>query len=302
MISIPTGLDPDRFATYYRPVRATSQATGPVSVDVTKYLSTPGGGPLQKCQEALKEFCAFYSKLGDARQDGLQRHSEYVLTIPYLGLLQTDVRDVFKQCHMGKGTPGFLQAFAVLYTYWDKQTRGTSGYKPSAKWANLQNYADQNIGVDCNGFAGAYYGHCFPASGLQPHSVIPEHPTIEYLPSGKILTPNNKFSNGTMARTGIEQVRSGDVIVYTHKHVAVVGDFEYLAPDTNQGTFWVYQAKNYDAGGVQWGLYDITYKGNAKFPTGKVVGHAHAFEIKPEGSGKTELVYAISRPKGVPVF
>ena len=166
---------------------------------------------------------------------GLQRHSQYNLTIPYLGLQQTDVRDIFKQCHMGKGTPGFLQAFALLYIYWEQQTRNTSGYKPSAKWVNLQHYADENLGMDCNGFAGSYYGVCFPQSGLEPHSVIPVTPAIEYQPSGKILTPNNKFSHGTKARTGIEQVRSGDVIVYTHKHVAVVGDFEYLAPDTNEG-------------------------------------------------------------------
>ena len=306
MTPIPPGLAPDRFAAYYRPVSVASPSTGPVSVAASKYLSCPGGQFRQQSAEPMAAIQGFYERLGNAPPAGVRRHSKYVLTIPELGLVQVDVQRVVKQCHMGKGTPTDLQAFALLYTYWDKQTRGTAGYKPSANWVGLQHYTDEHLGVDCNGFAGAYYGLCFPQTKLQPHSVIVENPRTEFKPNGKLYTPNNSFGMGARYRTGIEQVRAGDVIVFTHKHVAVIGDCEYLAPDTGEGTFWVYQAKNYSAGGVQGGLYDITYKGNladkGDFSETRVAGRVHAFKVTKEGSSGGELVHAIARPKNLPEF
>ena len=300
-----TARTPLEFATLYLPVIASSPATGEVRAVVRQYVSSDGLAAMEQKDHPYKKLLGFYEAAGAAGEHEVQRigGEKYVLTIPPLGLYQTDIRYSVKQCHMGKGNPAHLRHLALLYTYWDQKTRATTGgFKPSQQWASVQQYADAHVGVDCNGFVGAYFQCCFPGTGLGPHDDIPAGVTLT-AQGGVVSAVGPPFAQGGKLRTGLGQIRPGDVTVHNHRHIALLGDNLY--PDLylveevktgkqtathTTGQFRVYQARGKKAGGVQGGVYEIKHTGG------------HEFKIRDvyDKTPSWETLKAIVRPKGVP--
>ncbi len=306
MLPVITARTPHQFLTLYAPVTASSPATGEVKFLPYKYLSRPSstkGVPREISLEPIKFMLGFYKTAGEKKEHGIELHKGFVVTVPALGLYQTDVQYAVKQCHLGKGTPLHLRTFALTYTYWDQVTRARKGgYKPSNQWMTVQQYADEHLGVDCNGFAGAYYQLCFPQTGLSPHSDLPESAVVKAGAGGTAVT-SHPFADGGKLRTGIDQLRAGDALIYTHRHVSVLGDSEcgdiYFVNDVKvqgktvthtTGRFSLYQARGDKANGVQRNIYDITHTGGQDFTIQPI-------SPKP---GPPEAIKAIVRPSGVP--
>lgn len=110
---------------------------------------------------------------------------------------------IFQNAFDGKCTPTEVRDVLRLFTYWQK-------VDPAAgkRWPLAQTFADQCLGLDCNGFVGAYFKMNYSWLGVGPQTPIGAYPT----------------QRGAKVRKDLGELKPLDVLVFPGDvHIALLG-------------------------------------------------------------------------------
>jgi hypothetical protein len=117
-----------------------------------------------------------------------------------------------QMCYYGKGSPLQFGYALRIIDYYLQVADMNLGYLGWNGRMSLVDYAHWYLGLDCNGFAGAYYEAAFPATGIDGN----DH--INFLHTKSTLSE----------RKTLEEIRPGDLLVRcgsdgaSGRHVAVI--------------------------------------------------------------------------------
>lgn len=111
----------------------------------------------------------------------------------------------FPLAFMGKCTPEELRDTLRLFSYYWEQSKTMK-----ARFPTLQKFADTCLGLDCNGFTGAYFKTQYSELGIEPSTWIGHY--------------DGKFAKSK--RKSLTEVKSRDIIIPfpDYRHIAMVGE------------------------------------------------------------------------------
>jgi hypothetical protein len=110
---------------------------------------------------------------------------------------------VFQHAFDGKCTPAEVRDVLRLFTYWHGVDKVVSN-----RWANAQAFADQCLGLDCNGFVGSFFKTQYPGLGIGPETAISSYETRK----------------NAKVRTSLAEIESLDALVFPgYAHIALIG-------------------------------------------------------------------------------
>lgn len=219
---------PEEFVDHYLPIAFTACDAGgggeiqdgaSVQVHIRKYINAnfrykknkdgtvkelkyePNKGmPYTEMKEALRQFT-----MDRARKDryGLHLFAEnYIMcwdTTPEISLHQS----LFMHAFTGKVAPSQLRDILRLYTYWHSVDS-----EPRKHWATPQAFADQCLGLDCNGYTGAYFFTQYSHLGIVPNTDIGSY--------------DSKYAKAHRKR--LAEIETLDVIIWPgYVHIALIG-------------------------------------------------------------------------------
>lgn len=120
--------------------------------------------------------------------------------------------DEMKLCFYGKGSPQTFQAMLRVVDYYLTHADLPLNYLGWSRPMTLDEYASWYFGLDCNGFAGAYYAEQFPALGVH----------------GNYHINNLASTAGLSKRKTFADIKMGDIIAREgssgggKRHVALI--------------------------------------------------------------------------------
>jgi hypothetical protein len=169
-----------------------------MGIDVHEYrnhsldgeFSTAHG--VEAYSELVKKIQKHCKKIGQGKYRFVHAESTlkngYVLTYAKVDVITT-WPDLMRP-YIGKGTPDDIRMVLRLAVHYDLLTPTIS---------EVQKYCDRNIGIDCSGFASAYYGGQWMGKGA------------------------SYYRDNAVKLTKLEDVRPGDAIVWQNGvHIAVI--------------------------------------------------------------------------------
>lgn len=196
---------PSQFAKRYQPVTVHC-LSGTHYVPVERYLS---GEPRKKKYNAaaLNDLSRFLHKKGRYKNGahGADRHSwDSGSGLAAFGLVGTSyfldwlwVEITWLQLQLGfygKGTPSVMRKILQVIDYYLEYADMDLDQVYWSRKMDLKEYAYWYLGLDCNGFVGAYLETYFPALGITGNSHI------------------NYWDNKLKKRKDLAEVRSGDIL------------------------------------------------------------------------------------------
>ena len=108
---------------------------------------------------------------------------------------------IFQHAFDGKCTPTEVRDVLRLFTYWHKADSA-----PRKRWQDPQAFADQCLGLDCNGLVGSFFKTQYSWLGIGPETAISSYETR---PRAKV-------------RKSLAEIESLDVLVFPgYVHIAV---------------------------------------------------------------------------------
>jgi hypothetical protein len=109
----------------------------------------------------------------------------------------------FPLAFMGKCTPDELRDTLRLFSYYWEQSKTMK-----TRFPTLQKFADVCLGLDCNGFTGAYFKTQYPELGIEPSTWI------------------GNYDKKKGKRTSLLELKPRDIIIPfpDYRHIAMIGD------------------------------------------------------------------------------
>ncbi len=152
---------------------------------------------------------------------------------------------IFQHAFDGKCTPTEVRDVLRLFTYWHRVDPA-----PGKRWPNTQAFADQCLGLDCNGFVGSFFRTQYSWLGIGPETAISSYETRQ----------------NAKVRKGLAEIESLDVLVFPgYAHIALVGAVGPKTPGAVTCT--VCQSTGMGMNGLQTTQEKITFE-NSKFKVG----------------------------------
>jgi hypothetical protein len=218
-------MTPSQFAKKYMPVKVYTES-GWKYVNIHRYVS---GEPRKKkwVKETMWDFECFVKKqhrYKESKGNFTGSHHQYSSFFVADGMLPPWVAISWKEmslCFYGKGSPATFAATLRVVDYYLNHADLPLSYLGWKSRMSLEDYGYWYFGLDCNGFAGAFYAEEFPSTQIDGG----DH--INYLDDKKTLTK----------REGISDLKTGDMLVREGKsgegnrHVALIENISKTAPD-----------------------------------------------------------------------
>lgn len=244
---------PVDFAWDYMRLPIHTERDGLQHVSVARYLS---GGMYDNSQDRQQAYKALWNFIKFGKNEkGEKRYKEGYFFAPTLqptGALEISLSTV-RAAFSGKGTPAAFQKVVTIIDFYLNHSRSVKklfGPKPP-----LQTYVDTYLGIDCNGFVGAYFKTQYPDIGLHPGLYIPAF----------------KTKGGAKKRKTPAELKPLDVLVREGgkgvQHVAVIEDV--LSRDSTKAEVLIVQSAS-SKKGIDWDVFTLKDTGKYKL---KCVGH-----------------------------
>ncbi|MDP2997584.1 MAG: hypothetical protein Q8N47_08850 [Bryobacterales bacterium] len=152
---------------------------------------------------------------------------------------------IFQHAFDGKCTPSEVRDVLRLFAYWHKADSA-----PRKRWQDPQAFADQCLGLDCNGLVGSFFKTQYSWLGIGPETAISSYETC---PRAKV-------------RKSLAEIESLDVLVFPgYVHIAVIGNMGMKG--AGSVTCNVCQSTGMGLNGLQTTQERITFD-NGKFKVG----------------------------------
>jgi len=200
---------PSVFQSEYIPLKLVTES-GMQYVPVNRYLS---GNPWTKQfhKQALADFSHFVHRTSQYKNKNFERQHE-LYGNGFAGSFNGSPSFVpvtwgeMQFCFYGKGRPQqFANTLRVL-DYYLTYADISHSYLQWSRRLRLDEYAYYYLGIDCNGFAGAYYQTTYPATGidgndhinfLHEKSTLKERASVFEMRTGDMLVRRGSDGGGT---------------------------------------------------------------------------------------------------------
>jgi hypothetical protein len=167
------------------------------------------------------------------------------------GALHLDKADLH-QCFLGKGQPGTFLKLLRLVDYYLNRTGDIP--KLWTRRPTLQEYAGWYLGLDCNGFVGAWFAANYPTAKIDGNTHINFW----------------RSKSRTKDRKAVAEVKPYDVLVRTgeagDRHIAIVEDV--LGVSGGEAEVLVAQSAS-SLGGLDWDVFTLRSKKHPVHADGK---------------------------------
>lgn len=211
---------PSQFLQKYTPLAVNGDAEWKY-VPVRRYVS---GEPRKKnfVKQAFWDFECFIKKRDRyAPSKGNftghhEWHADYFLGSSLKPQAVPITWDQMTLCYYGKGAPETFQAMLRVVDYYLAHADLPLSYLSWSRPMTLDEYAHWYFGLDCNGFAGAYYAEQYPAVGidggdhinfLKDKSLLTKRPTFADIRAGDMLVREGSSGGGKRHVALIETVQ-----------------------------------------------------------------------------------------------
>ncbi len=258
---------PWEYADKFWPLKTKGANLAGLEVYVTEYKT--GGMLTGTDKQVVFEMQRFFKALGGIPNSGVTYDELKHISLATHGIFMYPAGGILGVAN-GKGTLQDYRTVFTLFDYWltmDREGKNPRQWRVKNRYQSAQQFADLHAGVDCNCFVGGYLAECYPGSGFNYSTDIPD------------------FSARSTPRKSLADVANNDLVLFNHRHIAIVDEVLELSADGLR--CWVAESRNPADGGAQFN--ERYLKLNSK----------GEFHLAASAKSKGELLKGIGKPTGV---